>query len=403
MLKNLVQSTANFLKDDFNKILVVLLLVVGAAALLFFSPQAQAESTEGASFIHFFYLSTCPHCHDQMEKLNPVLEKNYDVNIISHEVSTQEGNALFEKVCLQKGLEGFVPLTLVGDKAFVGYSEEIGTQIEAAVKECKGKECPDPLTGETCKTSEQNYTLSVPVFGTIDARAMSLPALSVVLGLVDGFNPCAMWVLVYLIALVVELNDRKRIWLIVGSFVFASAVLYFLFMTAWLNAFLLVGFLRPVTILVGLVALGGGILGAKEWWQTRGQPLVCKVESAEDQKKTMSEIQKLVSAPLTWATFIGIVALAFVVNSVEFVCSAAIPAVFTQVLALSNLSFWEHYFYIALYDFFFMLDDLVIFGLAAFAVSGGLGEKYARHCKIIGGTILLVLGVLLLFAPQLLR
>ncbi len=218
----------------------------------------------------------------------------------------------------------------------------------------------------------------------------------------DGFNPCAMWVLVYLIALVMELNDRKRIWLIVGSFVLASGVLYFLFMTAWLNAFLVLGFLRPVTITVGLFALGAGVLGLKEYFETKGA-LVCKVSGEDDKTKTMDKVRQLVSAPLTWATFAGIVALAFVVNSVEFVCSSAIPAVFTQVLALTNLEWWQHYAYIALYDLFFMLDDLIIFGLAAFAVSSGVGEKYAKQCKLIGGIIMLVLGLLLLFAPHLLR
>ncbi|MEM4555068.1 MAG: hypothetical protein QXT25_04440, partial [Candidatus Anstonellaceae archaeon] len=84
-------------------------------------------------------------------------------------------------------------------------------------------------------------------------------------------------------------------------------------------------------------------------------------------------------------------------------CSSAIPAVFTQVLALSNLSFWEYYAYIALYDFFFMLDDLIVFGLAAFAVSGEIGQKYAKYCKIVGGVLLLILGLVLLFAPNLLR
>ena len=69
---------------------------------------------------------------------------------------------------------------------------------------------------------------------------------------------------------------------------------------------------------------------------------------------------------------------------------------------MSSLSAIEHYGYILLYDLFFMLDDLVIFGMAAFAVSGGMGEKYASFSKIAGGVILLFLGLMLLFAPNLL-
>ena len=198
------------------------------------------------------------------------------------------------------------------------------------------------------------------------------------------------------------MRDRKRIWLIVGSFVFASGVLYFLFMTAWLNAFLLIGYFRPVTIVIGLVALGGGILHIKEFIETRGA-IVCEVGDEESRKKTMSRMERVVFSPLTLGTVAGIIALAFVVNSIEFVCSAAIPAVFTHILSLSNLPTFQYYGYIALYVFFFMLDDLIIFGAAAFAMSSNLGDRYLKYSRPVGGTIMIILGALLLFAPNLLR
>jgi hypothetical protein len=241
-------------------------------------------------------------------------------------------------------------------------------------------------------------SVDLPLFGPADLSSLSLPVLAAVLGLLDGFNPCAMWVLVYLISLLMNLNDKRRLALVTGTFVLASGVLYFLFMTAWLNAFLFLGYLRIVTIAVGLVALGGGILSLKEYLETRGQ-MVCKITGLDDRKKMSAEIKSLISAPLTWATFLGIVAVAFTVNSIEFVCSSAIPAVFTQVLALQNLGFLEYYGYIALYDLFFMLDDILIFGSALIVVNSA-GEKYAKYCKIVGGAIMLFLGIMLLFAPQ---
>ncbi|PIT85980.1 hypothetical protein COU36_00230 [Candidatus Micrarchaeota archaeon CG10_big_fil_rev_8_21_14_0_10_59_7] len=400
-----VATVKSFLAEPFNKWLVLGLLVLGAAVLLFPQPQAQGTGDGNASFIHFFYLPTCPHCHEQMEQLNPVLEQKYGVKVISHDVSSSEGGPLFEKLCGERELRGLVPTTLIGDKTFVGYSAEIGAEIDAAVGECVKNGCDDPLTGQSCGApQQQDFTLDIPFLGKTDLRSMSLPALAIILGIVDGFNPCAMWVLVYLIALVMGLDDRKRVWLIVGSFVLASGILYFLFMTAWLNAFLLIGYMRPVMVIVGLAALGGGILSIKEYWETRNKPLVCKVGDEEDKKKTISRMREIVSMPLTWATFFAIVALAFVVNSIEFVCSSAIPAIFTQVLALSHLSGLEYYGYILLYDVFFLLDDLIIFGLAAFAISNtDLGEKYARYCKGIGGAILLLLGLMLLFFPGMLR
>jgi hypothetical protein len=204
-----------------------------------------------------------------------------------------------------------------------------------------------------------------------------------------------MWVLVYLISLVAILKDRRRIWLIVGSFVLASGILYFLFMTVWLNLFLFIGYIKPVTVVIGLVALGGGILQIREVIKTKGA-IVCEVTSEESRKKTMTKVQEIVSSPLTWGILAGIVALAFTVNLVEFVCSAAIPAVFTQVLSLASLTTLEHYSYILLYVFFFMLDDLVIFGTAAFALTSRLGERYAKYSRPVGATILIILGLLLL-------
>jgi cadmium resistance protein CadD (predicted permease) len=166
-------------------------------------------------------------------------------------------------------------------------------------------------------------------------------------------------------------------------------------MTAWLNVFLFIGYVKPVTVVIGLVALGGGILQIREVIKTKGA-VVCEVTDEDSRKKTMTKVQRIVSSPITWGTIVGIIALAFAVNSVEFVCSAAVPAVFTQVLSLASLTTVQHYSYILLYVFFFMLDDLVIFSTAAFALTSSLGDRYAKYSRPVGATILIILGLLLL-------
>ncbi len=401
MISEIGDAAQVFFQSNFNKALFVLLLLLGIGLFFLSSPPAQEQ--EGSSFVHFFYLPTCPVCHEQMQELNQLLEQKYGIKIISHDVSSQKGSELFGKICSEKGLPGLVPTTLVGDRIFIGFDETTGKSIESAVNDCLQGNCTDPLTGQTCGKRETSLFVDILFFGTIDARSFSLPVLAIVLGLVDGFNPCAMWILVYLIALVMRLNDKKKVWLIVGSFVLASGILYFLFMTAWLNAFLLVGYTKIVTLLIGLVALGGGVLSIKGYLQSRGKSTGCKIVNPKQKRKTMEKIQEIVSKPTTLATIVAIIILAFAVNSIEFVCSSAIPAIFTQVLAISGLEWWERYAYIALYDFFFMLDDIIIFSLAAITVNSSFGEKYEKYCKIIGGIVLLALGLLLLFAPQLLR
>jgi len=390
-------NVRGFLSDRFNLGLIVVLLLLGSY-FIFLQPHAivPPAPTDGEVVLDFFYLPTCPHCAEQKEFHIGLLERHPGLTIISHDVTFPHEQGLLVVKLAEAGMLGDnvpVPVTSMGGNLFIGFDGGIGRSIEAAVE---GSEVESSVAEE----EEPKFTVGLPFLGEVYLLDYSLPVIAIVLGLVDGFNPCAMWVLVYLIALLMDIGDKKRIWLIVGTFVAASGILYFLFMTAWLNAFLMLGYIHAVTVLVGLVALGGGILSIKEFLQTRG-PLVCKVGDPVEKRRTMERAKMLAGGPLTVATFVGIVALAFAVNSVEFVCSAALPAIFAQVLSVSGLSGLEHYLYIGLYVLFFMLDDLLIFGLAAFAVTNtSVGEKYSKISRIVGGIILLLLGLMLLFAPS---
>ena len=403
MSSKLASLLAGVYRDAFKRYLVIGLAVLGVVLLsLGHEPAQPAGPAEGDTVeLHFFYHAGCPHCKDQ-EPFNESLARAYpSVSFVYH-----DGANPGEYARLVEMLEGTgvteeqldFPLTIVGDQVFIGWQSEetTGSKIEEALQQWLQGVRP------AAEVEEPSDVQTIPIIGEIRLSDYSLAGLAVTLGLVDGFNPCAMWVLAYLISLILILKDRRKAWLLVGSFVFASGVLYFLFMTAWLNAFLLIGYSRPVTLVIGLAALGAGMLNLREYIAMKGV-ITCEVVGPESRRKTMSRIERLVSSPLNLATIAGIVALAFVVNSIEFVCSSALPAIFTHVLSLSNLSPLGYYGYILLYDLFFMLDDLIIFGSAAFAMSSHLGDRYVRYCKPVGGTILVILGALLLFAPQFLR
>ena len=396
-------SVVGFLKrtfqDRFKRYLIVSLVILGI--VIAFTGQRASIAAEDYR-VYFFYLPGCSHCEAQAV-FNAKLESEFpSINITAIDGSTTSGQALLSQLLDELGVEeqpGF-PVTIIAvyeDQALIsswvsgGWESDdtSGKALENAVQQCLTGNCP-PATGTT-----PEKTITLPLIGTITLSDFSLPTLAVVLGLVDGFNPCAMWVLVYLISVVAMLRDKRRIWLIVGSFVLASGILYYLFMTAWLNAFLAIGFSRAVTTVVGLVALGGGTLQVREVVTTRGA-IVCEVTDEDSRKKTMSRVQQIVSSPLTWGILVAIIGLAFTVNAVEFVCSAAIPAVFTQVLSLASLSTFQYYSYILLYVFFFMLDDLVIFATAAFALTSRAGDRYAKYSRPVGASILIVLGFLLL-------
>jgi hypothetical protein len=389
MYNRVTNFLRNTFQDRFKRYLIISLIILGI--VIGFTSQGTSSAGEGFE-VYFFHLPGCSSCEAQ-EPFNEKLENTYSINITHHDATTPAGSALLSEKLAELGIEvePDFPITIFGNQVFGGWESEetTGRAIEEALQQCLAGDCPPP-TGE-----EPGDGIDLPGIGPIDPADYSLPALAVILGLVDGFNPCAMWVLIYLISLIATLRDRKRIWLIVGSFVLASGVLYFLFMTAWLNAFLLIGYAKPVTTVIGLVALGGGILQLREVVETKGA-IVCKVTDEGSRQKTMTRIQKVVSSPITLGTIAGIVVLAFAVNSIEFVCSAAIPAIFTRVLSLASLTTFQYYGYILLYVAFFMLDDLVIFGTAAIAMTSGLGERYAKYFRPVGATILIILGVLLL-------
>src|SRR5690606_18816147 len=186
--------------------------------------------------------------------------------------------------------------------------------------------------------------IELPLIGSIDPSHYSLLALTALMGLSDGFNPCAMWVLVYLISLIVGLQDRRKIWWLVGTFVLASGVLYFLFMTAWLNLFLLIGYVRPLTQLIAFVAIGFGADHQFQLALTRGI-IECEVGDAAQRQRMMQWARNLVAAPVGLASVVLVTGLAFAVNAVEFICSAALPAIYTHVLSLTDLPASQYYGY----------------------------------------------------------
>ena len=397
MLQKIVAQAKETFDDPFSRFLMLIIAIAALYALAFSAtvgPVVPQQFGGNATLdVQFFYHPACPHCKEQMPYNQQIAEEYPAVKWIYHDTSDPVQNELMRStlVALGKKQEG-VPTTIINKTVIVGFDKASTPQLLRDALSANG-------AGGKNETAPEK-TITLPFVGTINPYDYSLPALAITLGLIDGFNPCAMWVLVYLISLTLTLHDKRRFLLVVGTFLFASGALYFLIMAAWLNAFLFVGYLRPVMIGVGAIALYWGITSLREFWKNRGE-IACHVGDVKEKKKLSGEIEALLSSPLSLATFAGLVILAFTVNSIEFVCSSAIPAVFTQVLSLSNISALEHYFYIFLYVLMYMLDDIVVFSLAYFAVGGALGNKIASWGHAIGAVILIVLGLALLFAPNL--
>lgn len=350
----------------------------------------------------YFWGDGCPHCAKEKVFLEKMEAKYPELEIKRYEVWYNKGNQkLFQETAKKFNIAQLgVPLTIIGDKFVVGYDEDVtsGRQIEGYIKEILEKEKP----------VQEGEKVRLPFFGEINASRLSLPALAITLGAIDGFNPCAMWVLLFLIALLINTRSRKRLWLVGGTFILVSGFVYFLILSAWLNLFLVVSYVNLTRTLIGLFALGFGVWQIKEFLTYH--PGVCRVLGLKPkgfkgkvENELKSRAEKLVSSPLTFAIIGGIILLAVGVNLVEFFCSAGIPALFTRILALNELSSVSYYFYLLLYTLVFMLDDLIVFSLAMITLKRvGLGERYNYWATLIGGLLILILGILLIFKPSLL-
>jgi thiol-disulfide isomerase/thioredoxin len=374
---------------------------------------------------YLFWRTGCPFCEKAEVYLGRLEQEIPELRVERLEVSSSEANrALF--IALSRALEierPVVPIVVVGSRAFVGYLDDAttGAAIRQAVQDCRDSPCDDLLaslrtqaaptrdvqrsTG-TSQTSPQGIqtprvpeSIDLPLLGEIDTRALSLPLLTVVLGAVDGFNPCALWVLVFLMGLLIGLEDHKRMWLLGGAFLLASGGAYFVFMAAWLNVLLFLGAVLWIRVAIALVALGGGAFYLREF--VLNSEAVCKAGRPERRHRIMDGLRSAVRERELILAVSGVVVLAIAVNLIELICSAGIPAVYTQVLSLTPMPAWQYYLYLLIYIAVFLLDDLIVFATAMVTLqAGGLTAKYSRYAHLVGGIILCALGALLLLQPE---
>jgi len=359
-----------------------------------FGSLVKAQNTQ----IYLFWSDGCPHCAKEKVFLEKLKQEYLQIEIKSYKIDEIENQKLLiqmaENLKVPENLVGLVPFTVIGDKYFVGFRDEQTTGVEIR----KAAEGLLSSAGDS-KDSAPLQTLKIPLLGKIKTKNLSLPVLTIVLGLLDGFNPCAMWTLLFLISMLLRVKEKKRRWVLGMAFILTSGLVYFLIMNAWLNLFLLLGFIFWVRIVVGLVALGAGAYSLRDYWKNREGG--CKVIEEEKRNRVFEKIRTIVGKKELIFALGGIVLLALAVNLIELVCSAGLPAIYTQVLALSNLSVGQYYLYLLLYILFFMIDDLSIFFVAMVTLQAvGIESKYARFSRLIGGILILTIGFLLLFKPE---
>lgn len=413
-------------------------LIVFAVFLLL---PVSAKADEKVINIHLFYGNGCPHCAAEEEFLSDYLKDRTDVKLYKYEIWYDSHNQeLLSKVQKEMGTtnKNGVPFTVIGKKTIVGYADGVtDEQIKDAINYYLNNDYRDyagEITGKVKKTEVKEDTIkdesktedkkenkiekaddtkdsdqtdenvTVPVLGKINAKKVSLPILAVVLGLVDGFNPCAMWILIFLITMLFNMKDRKKMWILGLTFILTSGIVYLMFMLAWLNLATFISKIAFIRLLIAVIALVVGLINVYKYIDSlKKKDEGCDVVDKKDRKKIMEKIISITHEKKFIIALLGIMVLAASVNIIELMCSIGIPLLFTQILAMNNLSTFSYMIYMFIYIFFFLIDDIVIFVISMVTLKvTGLSTKYTKYSHLVGGIIMLIIGLLLIIKPELL-
>jgi glutaredoxin len=381
-------------------ILLAFAVTCSSAAAMDAPPQAP-----GTVKIYFFWGNGCPHCAHEKEFLDTIKKRYPQVNIEAYEVWQNPANArFFSQMTKSAGIKSTgVPVTFIDRRVFVGFSEHDKADMEKTILACLEQKCIDPADRLTQPMQQEiEQTIELPFFGIIDQSKASLPLITVILGGLDSFNPCAFFVLFFLLSLLVHARSRARMLMIGGTFVLFSGLIYFLFMAAWLNLFILAGNLSAITLVAGFVGLIVAALNIKDFFFYKKGVSLSIPESAKP--KLFEKMRDLLKSTSLVSMLVGTVVLALAANTYELLCTAGFPMVFTRILTLHNLSPMTYYLYLALYNIVYIIPLSII--VAAFTITLGarkLTEWQGRKLKLISGLMMLFLGAILVIQPALLN
>ncbi len=357
--------------------------------ILFFSQMAFAKEIE----INFFYSETCPHCTAEQKFLDDLAIKYPEIKINRYLAADPSNQTLLKGLLKEHDslrYFGAVPLTFVDSDFFPGFdnTNDIGKKIEESIQR--------QLSGSG-KPADENK-LTIPILGTIDVSKFSLPALTVILGTLDGFNVCSLGALVLILGLVLALRSRKKILIFGGLFILTTAIIYGILIFLWHQLFSIIATYEILMrALIGVLGIGGGIYFFKEFRKFKKYGPTCEAPTKRNViAKLTSKIKDVLTKEKHESIFPVIAAIflfAIVLTIVEFPCSAAIPVIFAGILAKSHLSIFLYLLYILIYLIFYMLDEIIIFLIAVSTLKLWLASpKFVTWITLAESIILFILG-----------
>jgi cytochrome c biogenesis protein CcdA/glutaredoxin len=370
--------------------------------------------------IYFFWGDGCPHCATEKPFLDELAARYPEVEIRSYEVwHDLEARQVFFDMADSLGFEASgVPVTIIGNRHWVGFHESLKEEIDAAVVGCIQTTCPDPGLGiisgidapargpvVTVEGSAEGKgdVLVLPVIGAVDLGARSLGFSTAVIAFVDGFNPCSLWVLSILLALVIHSGSRKKTLLVGLTFLLVTTSVYVLFIVGLFKVFTFVSFVGWIQIAVAAVALGFALINIKDYfWYKEGISLTV---SDKHKPKLYRDIRSLLAPGKSILALIGAtIVMALGISLVELPCTAGFPVLWTNLVAAQGVDSLTFALLLGLYMVIYLLDELIVFVTVVITLRASrLEEKHGRLLKLVGGVVMLALAVVLLVDPDLMN
>ena len=375
-------------------LLTVALMWSGAA--LAAAPGWIERGSDGEARVHlyFFWSEACPHCLEAHPFIVAIPGERPWVQLHALEVSRNRDNARRFKAMAEgvgETIEG-VPTLFFCGRMQVGWQDAAttGTALLADLDACRA--------GGKVQMQSVAAPIALPFFGALDPATLSLPLITVILAGLDAFNPCAFFVLLFLLSLLAHQKDRRRMLLVGGIFVATSGLMYFAFMAAWLNVFQLLGALGGITLAAGLLAVFVGVINIKDFFVFEKGITLSIPEAAKPgiYRRARAILQSGNPAAMLGAT----VFLAIVANFYELLCTAGFPMVYTRILTLTVASPGARYAWLALYNAIYIVPLLlIVLAFVGTLSAHKLSEREGRLLKLMSGVMMFQLGLVLTFVP----
>jgi len=373
-----------------NRLGLLLLLAWCLSGVAAVADAGAGGETAPSPDIEAFVRAGCPHCTAAKLFLEGLQRERPGLRIVIRDVARDAAarDRLDELGRLTGTRVTGVPVFHIRGELLVGFAGEdtTGRQLRTLLDQ------PSPSRAGP-------DSVDTRWFGRLSVEELGLPAFTLALGLLDGFNPCSMWVLLFMLSMLATLQDRLKMLLIAGTFIAVEGLAYFAFMAAWLNAFLFVGLSRPTELLLGVIAVLVGAINVKDFWAFRRGVTIGIPESAKP--GLYARTRAILRAENLTAALTATVVLAVLVQVLELLCTAGFPALYTRILTMHQLEWWVYYGYLGLYNAAYMFDDALVLAVGVVTLSRArLQEREGRWLKLISGLVMLGLGLLLISNPE---